>query len=319
MLGMCKYGLLPLMLLATGLLTLASVGQAQGLWWQVDTDAGAAFLGGSVHLGNESMYPLPDEIMAAFDAADMLVVEIDILNTNTMAVIGQLVSQGFYRDGSTLASQLAPNTWALFQQTLERLRLPELIFRWQKPWFAALNLSLLAFHEAGYREDLGIDFVFLQAATETAKPIVELETLQQQLGLFTELSAAEQELFLQQTLMDLQDAPGYLDAIIEAWQAGDPEAMAALIHQSRDSETAQRLFERFIDARNITMAEAIEALFVAGHRPFVVVGAGHLVGPGSVVKRLRQAGYRVQLLSYEATAATVDAEGHDSVPQHPLD
>jgi len=282
------------------LLTPLSPTLAQGLWWRVEgADGQTGYLGGSIHVGSEAMYPLPEAVMVAFRQADVLVVEIDILNTGVLEVLGKLLREGVYLDGTTLESRLDTETWALLEQVLAEFELPEWMFRWQKPWFAALNISLLAFREAGYREDLGVDHFFLESAAASDKPVLELETVEQQLRLFSRLSATEQEMFLRQTLLDLEQGPHYLAAIIAAWQAGDSEAMAQLILQQFDTPSAEggRLHRLFIEDRNRTMAEGVQAVMEDGSTPFVVVGAGHLVGATGLVALFREAGYRVKPLA----------------------
>ena len=297
-------------LVATGLVwalqaSLAPLSHAQGLWWRLGQEEEKAFLGGSVHVGTTSMYPLPDAVMEAFARADVLVVEIDILDTSIFSVLGLLFREGIYRDGTTLESHVDPRTWALLQQTLTRFELPELMFRWQKPWFAALNLSMLAFQKAGYREELGVDHHFLQAAAASGKPVVELETVEQQLQLFSRLSAADQEMFLHQTLLELDQGARYLDEIIGAWIASDAEALRQLILQQfeEDSPESRRLHQLFIVERNHAMSRAIQALIGDGLTPFVVVGAGHLVGAQGLVDLLRDAGYRVRPLTASQSSA----------------
>lgn len=275
-----------------------SLAQAQGFWWHLQGEGREAFLGGSVHMGSESMYPLPAPVMEAFAQADVLVVEIDIREGGGLAAMGQIFEIGIYRDGSSLQDHVDDSTWALLQETLDHHGLPRWLFRWQKPWFAAMNLTVLAFRQAGYREDLGVDMHFLEAAAASEKPIEELESVASQLGLFKNLSAAEQEAFLQQTLRDLDRGPDYLDGIMDAWIQGDAETLEELVLAQLQDDTpeAQRFYELFFRDRNLAMGEAVQELMDQGLVPFVVVGAGHLVGEDGLVEMFRARGNRLQSL-----------------------
>lgn len=46
--------------------------------------------------------------------------------------------------------------------------------------------------------------------------------------------------------------------------------------------------------RNRTMTDQILEVFVAGHQPFVAVGAGHLAGEQGVLRLLKRAGFKIQ-------------------------
>jgi uncharacterized protein YbaP (TraB family) len=126
--------------------------------------------------------------------------------------------------------------------------------------------------------------------------------------LFARLSAAEQAMFLHQTLLDLEQGTEYLETIIAAWRAGDVDAMERLIFQQFETSSVQgeRLRALFIEERNRTMSEVVLALMEKGTVPFVVVGAGHLIGPEGLVALLRESGYRVEPLSPSGSPAATE-------------
>src|SRR4051812_28830051 len=47
--------------------TLHQTAPVRGLFWEVHGDKGTAYLLGSIHVANRSMYPLPQEIESAYD------------------------------------------------------------------------------------------------------------------------------------------------------------------------------------------------------------------------------------------------------------
>jgi len=54
------------------------------------------------------------------------------------------------------------------------------------------------------------------------------------------------------------------------------------------------IYEKLFFSRNRNMADQIERLLKEKKRPFVVIGAGHLLGKDGVVEILRRKGYRVE-------------------------
>jgi uncharacterized protein YbaP (TraB family) len=61
----------------------------------------------------------------------------------------------------------------------------------------------------------------------------------------------------------------------------------------RDKESSV-VIEKVFDERNVKMVDRIEAFLKAKDQYFVVVGAGHLVGPKGIVKLLEAKGYQVE-------------------------
>lgn len=275
-------------------LLLASLVQAapQPAFWKATSATGTAYLLGSIHVGRDTFYPLPAPIEQAFAEATALVVEIDLLAVDLYTVNRLMAEKGFYTAGPGLAAQLPPELWQALVTAATARGLPEFMLQLQKPWLAALTLSVLEFQRLGYSEELGIDRHYVQRAYHDSKPVLPLETLAQQLDLMDSLPAAAQENLLRQTLSDLAQGPDYLTALITAWERGDTAALDAQLNASLAEHPL--LQERLLSERNHSMTDGIVALLAQGGTYFVVVGAGHLVGADSIVQELAQRGVTVE-------------------------
>jgi uncharacterized protein YbaP (TraB family) len=53
-------------------------------------------------------------------------------------------------------------------------------------------------------------------------------------------------------------------------------------------------YQRIYSDRNVRMASQVEQFLQKKRKMFVVVGAAHLVGPGSVLGLLRKKGFQVE-------------------------
>jgi uncharacterized protein YbaP (TraB family) len=75
----------------------------------------------------------------------------------------------------------------------------------------------------------------------------------------------------------------------DAWLSGDEKGMRVEIDklQKTDPETYQTIFVN----RNQHFATAIGGMVTAGKNVFVAIGAGHLIGPDSVVAVLGKMGF----------------------------
>ena len=80
----------------------------------------------------------------------------------------------------------------------------------------------------------------------------------------------------------------------EAWKKGDADGLARALLEPMRTDEYQALFDSIFLQRNRRMSEAVKGYLSISETRFVVVGSGHLVGPGGVVDLLNRAGYTVQ-------------------------
>ena len=88
---------------------------------------------------------------------------------------------------------------------------------------------------SGYDPDHGIDKYFLTRASGHKK-IVELESIEYQIGLLAGLPGNEQESFLLYAIKDLKTMGEQADALIAAWETGDSERMASILIRSVEND-----------------------------------------------------------------------------------
>lgn len=282
-------------LVVLGLFAQMAVAAERNMLWQFTKGAQSGYLLGSIHFGSEDLYPLADPVMAAYADSDVLVVEINLLEVDQGALAQRMLADGMYTDlKHNLQSQLSETTWQSLTEIAPQFGLPVALVQRQKPWLVALTLTALAAQKAGYREDLGIDIHFLELA-KPDKEIVELESVTEQIGLFANLDAREQEAFLAQTLDELSRGPAFFEQMFSAWKSGDSARVDAVINESlRANPAFERLERLLLSDRNETMFSGVQALLEQGRKPMVVVGAGHMVGDRGLVALMRQQGFQVE-------------------------
>lgn len=265
---------------------------AAGLAWVVHgDDGGTVYLVGTVHAANESFYPLPAAIDAAFEQADVLVMEVDpaLLDGQAMATVAAQL--GLLPPGERLQDMMSAEHWAAARGYAATSGVqPEVLDRF-RPWFAATIVSVSRIVAAGFNPELGMERYFHRRA-DKGMPLVALETPEEQMQMLAGLSQPAQLAFLESSLMDgFQDEVG---GILDAWRAGDEDALVALSMESY--EGSDEVYERIIVARNRAWLPHIEAMVADGRTHFVAVGSMHLIGPDGVVTMLRERGYRVDAL-----------------------
>ncbi|WP_052761741.1 TraB/GumN family protein [Aurantiacibacter luteus] len=147
-------------------------------------------------------------------------------------------------------------------------------------WGAAL---LLAAATRTGDSDNGVDRALIAEADE----VVGLESYAGQLSLFDRLSQEAQGDLLAATARDWQAGRG--DAMLRAWLSGDERRIAE--HVGGELLSNPELRRTLLTRRNEAWTDRIAALVEEGRRPFVAVGAAHLVGEDGLVARLEALGY----------------------------
>jgi uncharacterized protein YbaP (TraB family) len=82
-----------------------------------------------------------------------------------------------------------------------------------------------------------------------------------------------------------------LGELITAWSSGDLDGIARLMTPKSDHEAAA--IEALLLQRNRNWLAPLEQLLAQNRQNLVIVGAAHLVGDGSVLDLLAEAGYTV--------------------------
>lgn len=282
--------LFPLLLDTAG----ASAQPGRNFLWEVTHKSGTVYLLGSVHYMKQTSYPLSREIEDAFERSGTLAVEADVSDPSGIDILA-MAENAVYPGDETIERHVSGETLELLKREFLSLGMPAGLLIKQKPWFLAMTLESLALMSAGYSPAHGIDSYFLSRAGK--RQVIELESVDFQFRLLSNLSDAEQEAMLLHTLREKDAIPRKADDIVRAWKTGDAAAMEQII--SRDSDNSPRmtlLYEKLLYERNRNMAVRIESILKKGGTAFVVVGAGHLVGDRGILAILKGQGYRIRQL-----------------------
>ncbi|MDR2945282.1 MAG: TraB/GumN family protein [Candidatus Adiutrix sp.] len=283
-----------LAVLATAVwLSAAPLWAANFLWRVTGPQGGEAYILGSIHLAHPGLYPLREPIMEAFADSAALVVEIDMDGLPPDAVNRFISTHGLSSDLRPLPERLVPATRAL----LEKSGYYQAYMDNLTPWMAALSIQMDVLNTHGFEPQYGLDKYFLGLARSRGLPILSLETLDDQLGMLADMDAAQADLFLRSTLLEIGDLPQTIQTFLDSWNSGDVAKFAAVFFQEYDKYPELRpLLDRIIFRRNDTMAARIEGLLRQSKTHFIVVGAGHLAGGRSILARLSAKGFSITQL-----------------------
>lgn len=264
------------------------------MWMVRDKDT-TIYLFGTVHVLRPGLNWLKGDIKTAFDASDELILEVQEPSDPAamQATINKLATNP---QGTTLRSLLTPPVLTKYEKTLGTMNIPPVALDQYEPWFASVTLTTLPLMMKGYDLNSGAEKVLSIAAKAQNKPLGQLETVEQQLGIFDSLSTKEQVAFLDVTLDGVPEVTTQIDALVDAWGKGDLVTLDKLMNEGMESYPG--LYDALLTNRNANWVQWIKARMDKPGTVFMAVGTAHLVGKDSVQAQLAKAGVQsVQVTS----------------------
>jgi uncharacterized protein len=276
--------------------------QAAPALWVVQSSAGKIYLFGTVHLLREGTQWSSPELEAAISESQDLYLEIaDPANTsNALTSVAKI---GFDRD-HPLSTKISKADVGLLDTWAKRNGFgSEVAFEPMNPWLVFLILSVTPALHSGYATTGGVDLQIRKEFVAAGKPVRGFETIDMQAHLFADEPQSTQVALLDAELKNPTQETGAseLDAIVNAWLAGNQSALATTLQF--DELTRSPIYARLLTDRNKAWASALSERLKQPGTSFVAVGAAHLLGPQGVPALLQAMGYTVTRVQIAQTAS----------------
>ncbi len=265
--------------------------QAHPALWRIHGDHGTAYLFGAIHVLPPNVSWQTPEIKRAIKRADAFVFEIPLDAGTTNRVMALLSERGTLPPGQSLRKMLPPDSQADLDKALASVQLPLTTVDNKRPWLVSLMLDAILLKKHLRQFALGSDSVITKLAKASGKPILYLETVDQQLALIAPSDPVVELEFFQAGLKSFATADDDIVAVTDAWIRGDAAALDAVT--AKEFEGHPEAHAAYFTDRNRNWVQQIEAMLRERKTFFVTVGAGHLVGKDSVPALLRANGYKV--------------------------
>lgn len=283
-------GLLALVLLGANTAAALADSPTQGLLWQIRAgNAAPSYLLGTMHSDDPRLLNLPAELERALQDARSFTMEV-IMDPLALSALGQRM---LLPPGESLQKMLDAGSWRQLVLVMGKRRVPEPSLQRLRPWAVAMVLSM-----PQQLSGLPLDLHLQQYAAGLGKPLYGLESIEEQVALFEELSDAEQLQLLRSALEQLPELPALIEALTTAYLARDLAAMQTLTDEQLaigDVRFNRRFIKRLIDDRNVKMFQRMRPRLREGGA-FIAVGAMHLPGERGLLNMLSKQGYRLRVV-----------------------
>ncbi|SJL82274.1 TraB/GumN family protein [Vibrio palustris] len=274
-------------LIASILTAFSFSSKAEPLYWHLTKGERNIYVIGSVHVGTQSMYPLPDTITQALTHSDGLIVETDIRHASNISYPKQTVKTEDVLNEQQLST---------LDSVTQQLGVNSQQYRTMSPWAAALSIQTLTMKQLGYDATQGVDSYLLAQATRQHTPVLGLESLQSQINLLTQQSDQGKSLLLS-AIKDWKKNRQVMQCLIKSWTSGDEKHLWKFAQTDQLSDGMQT---ELVDARNTRWVnELTSSDFYPNTKGtyVMVVGVLHLIGPNNVLSQLEQRGFNVEKLN----------------------
>ena len=275
------------------------------LYKATDSNGNEVYLFGSIHIGQEEMYPLPQYVMDAYETSDVLAVECDIVAFEENANDTQSLFMDFvYTDGTTIKDHIDPKLYSQAVEILVDNNYYGMAMDYYNAYLWSDIINSLLSEKSRYDIDYGVDRFFIQKAYKDQKPIDEVESVEFQYQMTAGFSEGLQEILLQSAVesYQLDNYDEQVKELLNAWCKGDKDELVSLarVDTTDPSLTAEQkkllneYDDKLIVKRNKTMTDYAEQALRSGDTVFICVGAAHVVGSDGIAQQLKDRGYTVE-------------------------
>lgn len=276
--------------------------------WRYQSDSATVYLAGSIHMLKSSLYPLAEQLQAAFDSSTHLVLEVDSTALTTQAMQMKVMKAGLLPSGQTLRGVLAQPLHERLEARLQSYGIDIAAVQRMNPAMVMNQLVLLRLMALGYNAALGMEQHFTALLGD--RQILELESVDQQLEMLFGQPIETQIQLLRDALDQELDVEPIMADMITAWLSGaDQRFLDLFSEQAGDSELAKAFNKQLLDDRNQGMAQKVQSYLEATGTYFVLIGAAHFIGDNGIVAILgRQQIEGTRVMSDWTTQTITDNE-----------
>jgi uncharacterized protein YbaP (TraB family) len=272
----------------------AEMPYGQGRLWRIEKPGVAPnYVFGTMHSSDPAVLDLPVAVRDAFTASQHVVLEV----AGTSTLDPSVVREFFVADGYILPDLVGIDLYHRIVIVLDSYGVDPNGALNLQPWGVIILLTFSP-SEMQRRNSgaLSLDRMLEEEAYESGRTVYSLETVEEQLAVFADMSLSDQ-LTLLRAMFGVTPPPVVRprESLKEVYLRGD---LAGLFNQQasyEDAETqavVERLMVRMLDERNINMVRRVLPVMDNGS-VFMAVGAMHLPGELGVLSLLANEGYEV--------------------------
>ncbi len=259
---------------------------SRGLLWKIESPGReASYLFGTMHSADPRVTNVHQSVRDALNNASSFTMEL-LLNG---ASISSMAEAMFFAKGQSLRAAVGDELFEQTKQAMAEHGFPTRGLDSKKPWVIIMMLST-PLVEPG----LALDLLLQLEATLQSKPTFGLETIEEQIGVFNDMSMEDQVTLLRHAVRIHGEITREFERLVEIYRSGDLNRLMELVRGYKDEEGGayDAMLERLLTRRNRVMVERMAPRLKEGNA-FIAVGVAHLPGKNGLLDLLDRVGYHV--------------------------
>jgi uncharacterized protein len=255
------------------------------LLWKIEGNGleKGTYLFGTMHLIEKEYFVFPDKLKKLVSKTDLLVLEIAGMPSQSEALKMLILEQGSFFDYFD-----DPQKDSIFVWARQEMKMDSATFRATLSQMKPFVLIQLATQMQFMGKTESYEKTFEKIAKDNKIQIHGLETVQQQMALFDNLSRSEQAEMVMEVIRDSKKSLEFITQLQQVYQQQNLDSLFTLL-QSEKGILAQKQAD-FLDNRNRLWVPQIKNL-VSYKKCFIAVGAGHLSGENGLIQLLKKEGF----------------------------
>lgn len=242
-----------------------------------------SYLFGTMHLIEKEYFLFPKKLQKLVSKTDQLVMEIAGLPNQMDAMKYVMLDEGSFFDFFNEAQTDTILRWAKAEFKMEEPAF-RAAFSKMKPFVIVQMATQVQF--MGKTESY--EMTFDEIAKEHEIPMKGLETIEQQMSFFDELTDEQQVEMVMAGIRDAEESIETMREMQQTYVSQNVDALYQMINE--DDGVISEEQAKFLDNRNANWIPQIKEL-IKSTNSFIAVGAGHLGGPNGVIRLLEKGGY----------------------------
>lgn len=255
------------------------------------------YLFGSIHAADDTMYPLSDKIINAYQNSDYVAAEFDLteyMNDMSSQISGILPFM--YSNNKSIKDDISEDLYKKAQVILEDADLYSSLYDRYKPiiWMSLVENAVI--NNSDLDEQKGIDMYFLNKSKEDKKEIIELESANYQYGILSSFDIPMQVYLLEESVNNYDESLNQMKDLYELYKKGNKEDLENLLFSDEEMNEYDKIYNNaLITVRNEKMTKLLEEYFAQDKNIFCTVGLAHIIGDNGIANLLKQDGYKVEV------------------------
>ncbi len=273
---------------------------ANALLWKIEGNEleEESYLYGTIHLITKEDFYWPKGTLAAFDASESVVFEIDMDDMFDMSKQMGLLSKAFMNDGMTLKDLYNEEDYDFVKTHFDDMGIPMFFLERLKPMFLTVFASGDMEFGVGLQGDSGMrsyEMELFDLCQQSEKEVEGLETIEFQMSVFDSIPYQDQADMLLETIKSSDTENDAFDQMIDMYKSQNINLM---VDAMAEDEGISGYEDLLLNQRNRNWIPVMSSMMKEG-TTFFAVGAGHLAGEQGVIKLLKAEGYKLTPVSSE--------------------